>query len=243
MDPSTLVVVFLIGTLIGVVGVGGFLLVPVLVFLEGGTVREAVILAAVSFAGSGLVALAARPWRSGATPGAYAPFVLAAAPGAIGGALLVRVVPSRIVAMAIAVVVGLAAIAELYGIPRVRERRANRARAAMLGAFTGVASALTGTSGPLVAMPLLAAGGVPIVERIRLGQVAQLPIAACAAIVFLAAGDIAWYTALTAALALAAGTVLGMRATPALAPAVLQKIAATLMLLTACGMAAAAILR
>ncbi len=115
-------------------------------------------------------------------------------------------------------------------------------RAALQGAVTGIGSALTGTSGPLIAMPLLAASGVPIVDRIRLGQVAQLPIAACAAIVFIAAGDIAWSAAAANALVLAAGTLIGMRATTAIAPAVLRRASAVLMLITACSMAASAIL-
>src|SRR5690606_10737645 len=51
-----LALVFLIGALIGAVGVGGFLLVPVLVFLDGRPVRDAVVLATVSFVGAGAAA-------------------------------------------------------------------------------------------------------------------------------------------------------------------------------------------
>jgi len=104
------------------------------------------------------------------------------------------------------------------------------------GVITGLASTLTGTSGPLVAMPLLAFSGVPIRERIRAGQVAQLPIALTAALVLVTAGVIAWNVALTSALALAIGVLAGMRVTPRVSPAILARAAALLMLATAAAM-------
>jgi uncharacterized membrane protein YfcA len=82
-------------------------------------------------------------------------------------------------------------------------------------------------------MPLLAWSGVPIVERIRIAQIAQLPIAAAAAAVFVIAGDIRWTGAMISALGLASGTLMGMRVGTALAPVILRRASATLMLLTA----------
>jgi uncharacterized membrane protein YfcA len=106
-----------------------------------------------------------------------------------------------------------------------------------------MASALTGTSGPLIAMPLLAFAGMPIRERIRVGQVAQLPIALTATIVFVVGGDIAWTTAATSAAALAVGVLGGMTLTPRVAPVLLSRTAALLMLATACSTLAIAIFR
>jgi len=95
----------------------------------------------------------------------------------------------------------------------------------------------------MVAMPLLAFAGTPIRERIRIGQVAQLPIALTAALVFALGGDIAWPAAISSAIALAAGVLCGMQLTPRAAPVLLSRIAAALMIATACGMLASAIVR
>jgi uncharacterized membrane protein YfcA len=241
MTLLALVLLLLVGVLIGAVGIGGFLVVPVLVFLEGRSVRDAVIAATVSFVGSGLVALlVALRHGTQASNGGRA-FLLANAPGALVGALLLRIVNGTAIGFLIAFAVGLAGLAELRGWPKRGRRKAQPLLATVNGFMTGAGSALTGTSGPLIAMPLLAWAGMPIVERIRAGQVAQLPIAAAAALVFVAAGDIAWTVAAMSALVLAAGTLLGMRITTALAPDALRRAAAILMLLSAASMLGASL--
>lgn len=243
MTLLALVLVLLVGVLIGAVGVGGFLVVPVLVFLEGRSVRDAVIAATVSFVGSGLVALYVWLRQEKSAPAGDRGFLMATAPGALLGALLLRVSSGATIGVLIAVAVGAAGIAELLGLPRAKGRTPHSLFASVSGLLTGAGSALTGTSGPLIAMPLLAWAGMPIVARIRAGQVAQLPIAATAALVFVAAGDIAWTVAAMSALALAAGTLLGMRITTALAPDVLRRAAAILMLLSAASMLGASLAR
>lgn len=232
-----------IGASIGAVGVGGFLVVPVLVFLDGRPLRDAVIAATVSFVGAGIVSLVVSLRRSGDHARGGGPFLVATAPGALVGAMLLRVIDATTIGILITIAVGLAGIGELFGLPRARTRESGQLRACVDGAVTGIASALTGTSGPLVAMPLLAFAGMPIRERIRVGQVAQLPIALTAAIVFILGGDIAWTAAVTSAAALAVGVLVGMAVTPRVAPIVLSRTAAVLMLATACGMLATAIAR
>ena len=239
MSLLALALVFLIGALIGAVGVGGFLLVPVLVFLDGRPVRDAVVLATVSFVGAGAAAFYMEARHRGWSGAAGRMFVLASAPGALLGALLLRVISGQAIALFIAIAVGLAGLAELLGLPKKRPYDARPWRAALNGLLTGTGSALSGTSGPLIGMPLLAWSGVPIVERIRVSQLAQLPIALTAASVFLAAGDIAWLTVLASAASLAAGALLGMRITAVVKAPVLSRTAGILMLLTACSMLAA----
>ena len=236
MSLLALALVFLIGALIGAVGVGGFLLVPVLVFLDGRPVRDAVILATVSFVGAGLAALYMETRQRGWSGAASRTFVLASAPGALIGALLLRVIAGPAISLAIAIAVGLAGLAELLGVPKKTAYDPRPWRAALNGLLTGTASALTGTSGPLIGMPLLALSGIPIIERIRTSQLAQLPIALTATAVFLTAGDIFWRYAVASAATLAAGALFGMRITPAVRPSTLSKTAGILMLLTACSM-------
>lgn len=238
MSLLTFSLIFLVGLLIGAVGIGGFLVVPVLVFLEGRSFRDAVIAATVSFLGSGLVSLFVwmRHGRLSSNDGHA--FLLTTVPGALAGALLLRVISGTTIGLLIAFAVGVAGLAELFGLPRSSTREPHPIRAIVNGLISGLGSALTGTSGPLIAMPMLAWANVPILERIRIGQVAQLPIAATAAVVFIYAGDIAWLVAGISAFALAAGGIVGMRFGMSLPPIVLSRTAACLMLLTACSMLA-----
>ena len=243
MNLFALALIVAIGVSIGAVGIGGFLVVPVLVLVEGRTLRDAVIAATVSFVGAGLVSLVEVLRRPREDADNVRPFLYASAPGALVGAMLLRVIDVTVIGVLITIAVGLAGVGELFGLPRPAARVARPLRSYVNGAITGVASALTGTSGPMVAMPLLAFAGTPIRERIRVGQVAQLPIALTAAIVFAVGGDIAWSVAVASAIALAVGVVGGMRLTPRVAPAVLSRTAAALMLATACTMLASAIVR
>lgn len=232
-----------IGVSIGAVGIGGFLVVPVLVFVEGRTLREAVIAASVAFAGAGLVSLFAGLRERRVDTGSARSFLVASAPGALIGALLLRVIDATAIGILITVAVGLAGVAELSGWPRVARSQRRPLRGYLDGAMTGLASALTGTSGPMIAMPLLAWNGTPIRERIRIGRIAQLPIALTAAAVFVAGGDIAWTLAGISAIALGVGVLGGMRLTPRVSPIVLSRTAAALMLATACSMLATVIVR
>lgn len=230
-----------IGIAIGAVGIGGFLVVPVLVFVEGRPLREAVIAATVSFVGAGLVSLVVSRRQAGDRVAGARAFLIASAPGALAGALLLRIIDATAIGILITVAVGLAGIGELFGLPRRAARAPRPLDAYVNGALTGIASALTGTSGPMVAMPLLALAGTAIRERIRIGQIAQLPIALTATSVFIAGGDIAWTVGASSALALGAGVMGGMALTPRVAPLVLSRAAALLMLATACSMLASAL--
>jgi uncharacterized membrane protein YfcA len=230
-----------IGVAIGAVGIGGFLVVPVLVFVEGRPLRDAVIAATVSFVGAGLVSLVVSRRQPGGGATGTRAFLIASAPGALVGAFLLRIIDATAIGILITIAVGLAGIAELLGLTQRAVRAPRPARGYVNGALTGIASALTGTSGPMVAMPLLALAGMPIRSRIRTGQIAQLPIALTAASVFVVGGDIAWMVAAMSALALGAGVIGGMTLTPRVAPLVLSRVAALLMLATACSMLASAL--
>jgi uncharacterized membrane protein YfcA len=236
-------IAFGVGALIGAVGIGGFLVVPVLVFVQGRPLREAVIAAVVAFVGAGLVSLVVVPRQPHDVHRSLRSFLVACVPGALAGALLLRVVDVRVIGLLITAAVGLAGLAQLFGWPRMdansNDRRTGErgpVATAIEGVVTGLASTLTGTSGPLVAMPLLALSGMPIRERIRAGQVAQLPIALTASVVLLSAGAIGWRVAITSAIAVAIGVLAGMRVTPRVAPDILSRTAALLMLATAAAM-------
>ena len=80
-----------------------------------------------------------------------------------------------------------------------------------VGAFTGFGSALTGTGGPMVMMPILLWQGTPMRYAILLGQAVQLPIAltASAGNLYLGGVDVAAGSAI--GLMLVPGAFLGHR--------------------------------
>lgn len=229
MSVATILLVVAIGALIGAVGLGGFMMVPVLMFLEGSSVRQGVVIAAVAFLASGLVSLAL--WRR--QPGAgreQRSFLLAAAPGAVAGALAVQATVEGVLAALIALGFAVAGLAEWLGLPRqARTREVGSAQAAGGGLVAGFASALTGTSGPMVTMPLLAWAGMALRDRVALAQVAQIPIALGATIAFASFGEVPWKLAAGASLALCAGLVGGALLTRRMEARGLRRLAAVLM--------------
>jgi len=240
MTLTTALLVVAVGALIGLVGLGGFLLVPILVALEGASTRDAVMVAAVSFLCAGLLSLAL--WRRRA-PGeavTHAPFLLGTAPGAMLGAALAGVIVERALTLAIAVAFIVAAAIEWLGLPRgAAARPIRRTQAIGGGVLTGFASALTGTSGPMVAMPMLAWAGVPTRERIAIGQVAQVPIALGATITFAGVAVVPWTLAAWSSAALCIGMLASTQVARRIDVAGLRRLAALLML----GAAAALLMR
>jgi uncharacterized membrane protein YfcA len=239
MTAAALLLLAVTGALIGMVGIGGFLLVPIVVHLQGASVRDAVAVAAITFLASGLLSVAIS-WRRVDVPLApYGWFFMAAAIGAALGAFASGAASERTLTIAIALAIGSAAILEWFGIPRATGSESlSTARAVASGALTGIGSTLTGTSGPMVAMPLLAWFGMPISRRIRVGQVAQLPIALTATLVFLSLGDVPWMLAAICGCTVSLGQLVGMRCSVLLTPRGVSRFAAILMLAASASMLA-----
>jgi uncharacterized membrane protein YfcA len=243
VTPAALLLLAAAGALIGAVGIGGFLVVPIVVHFGGTPVREAVAVAALSFLASGLLSVATS-WRIADVPLApYRTFFIAAALGAVTGALAIGAVSERALTVAIALAFGSAGILEWLGIPRaIHVESLSGTRAVAYGAATGIGSALTGTSGPMMAMPLLAWSGLPVNRRIRLAQVVQIPIAVAATAVFASLGNIPWLLAAPCGFAVCLGQLAGTRCAVRLRPLALRRFAALLML-AACASVLAPILR
>jgi hypothetical protein len=97
-------------------------------------------------------------------------------------------------------------------------------------------SALTGTGGPLVLVPILVALDVPMLASIGLAQAIQLPVAAAATGGFLLSGllDVPLASALAAGIAL--GTWLGAKAAHAFPTSKLRRLVAVLLVIVGCAM-------
>jgi uncharacterized membrane protein YfcA len=234
VSGASLALVAGIGVLIGTVGLGGFLLVPILVALEGRSTHDAVVVAAVAFLFAGLLSLASWRRRAPDELASHGVFLLAAGPGAIVGALVVGALVEGALDLVIAASFAVAAAAEWLSWPRTASvRRSGRLREGAGGTFAGFASALTGTSGPMVAMPLLAWSGLPLRERIVVGQVAQVPIALGATVMFAGLGAIPWSLAVPCSVALCTGMLASRLVAHRVDASWLRRLAAVLMLAAA----------
>lgn len=229
----TLGAAMVIGSLIGSVGIGGVLLVPWLTGVVGLGVRGAVAVAMASYVATGIVAiLQARfsdDWRR---LWSYWPLVLATLPGAFLGGLAIAAIPERIALSILALFLVLTG-----GWALLRDRLAPRNSTAQnpswpTGITSGFASALTGTGGPAVLMPILMWRGVPLLAAILLGQIVQLPIAAAATIGNLLAGPFDYWIAALVAVGLTPGVVLGRWAAKRLPVPLLGRIVAALLVAT-----------
>jgi uncharacterized protein len=232
----TLVVAgIVIGVAIGSTGIGGVLLVPFLIYALGMSAPLAVALALFSFLWSGLVAagLYARQgsiaWREAAW------LSLAALPGAYLGAAALGLVPPMLLEFLIATLIVGGAVNALRAArsDAVIARPPGVLILLLLGAVTGIGSALLGASGALILVPLLVALRQPVLPSIGLGQAIQVPIAAVASLANWLAGRIDLREGLVLAVALSLGIAIGTPLAHALPQRALGRLLAVTMLFAA----------
>jgi uncharacterized protein len=169
------------GLMIGCIGVGGVILVPALVFLGGMPVPAAIAAAMLAYILSGSVATAVFARHKSIDWGISAWLCAGAAPAAFAGAWAVSVVNEKWLEA------GIGLLTFLSGLNALRKRQAetelhkvSKPSVLGIGAFTGFLSAMSGTSGPLVLVPILTAMHIPILASIGLSQAVQLPVAIAA---------------------------------------------------------------
>lgn len=234
--PLPVVVTGLVaGALIGSIGIGGVLIVPALVYLLGVPVHMAVAAALAGLLASGLVGT----WVHGRGSSIHWPSVLwlsaGALPAACLGAWAASLAPALVLEMAIGVLAGVAGVRALAVRATVGGQGARQqpARPALMaaGGVTGLLSALTGTSGPLVLVPILIELNMPVLAAVGLSQAIQLPIAAVATAGNAALGAIDWVLAAWLALGLGVGTAFGARLAHRLPALLLRRIVAVMLTL------------
>lgn len=230
----------LVGVLIGCVGIGGVLLVPGLVYLAGMEVRIAIATCMFSYLFSGAVG-AAEYARRGSIRWSMAVWLcIGAMPGAYLGAATVSAVPARWLESFIAALVlfsGIHALARRAPAGHGRKPCGGVALG-VIGGVTGFASALSGTGGPLVLIPILIWMKLPLLTAVGLGQVIQVPIAALATIGNVQHGELRVEASLAMAVLLVLGVVIGARIAHRLPAALLKRTVAGLLIGVGVAMAA-----
>ena len=226
------------GLLVGCVGIGGVILVPALVYLAGYPLPVAIAAAMFAFIVSGAVG-SYTYWKAGSIRWRTTlPLLLGALPCAFAAAILLTSVSGTALELAIGLLTLGSGLHALTG--HLEHRDAGRMPSppllAVIGGATGFVSALTGTGGPLVLVPILVALDVPMLVSIGLAQAIQLPIAAAATGGFLLSGllDVTLAAALAAGIAL--GTWIGAKSAHALPTERLRRLVAVLLVIVGGGM-------
>ena len=226
------ILALLVGVFIGCVGIGGVLLVPGLVYLVGMDVQVAIATCMLSYLFSGAVG-AVEYARRGSIQWSMALWLcVGAMPGAYLGAATVSVLSARWLEAIIAALVLFSGIYALrQRIPEVsRSAFPGAAGLGVVGGVTGFGSALSGTGGPLVLIPILVWMKLPLLTAVGLSQVIQLPIAALATVGNFQHGEVDVTASLAIAVLLMLGVVAGARVAHRLSAELLKRIVALVLM-------------
>ncbi|MBX2868825.1 MAG: sulfite exporter TauE/SafE family protein [Acidiferrobacterales bacterium] len=230
--PLILIVLF-VGLLIGGVGIGGVLLVPALKFLGQIPLHTAIPACMVGYIATGLIG-ALVFGKHGSINWRMAKVVcFGALPGAFLGAWVLQYFSASVLEA------GIAALLIFSGLNALVERKKESETVSevpggfllLAGVVTGAGSALTGTGGPLMLIPILIWRRVSLLTAIGLAQVIQIPISLTATFGNFLAGDVNFKLGLILGAVLAIGSFAGARIVHVLPIAPLKKAVAILMLL------------
>ena len=179
LTPLLTTVVFVVGILIGSVGIGGVLLVPGLKFLGGITLHTAIPACMLSYMVTGSVGAFIYA-RHGTINWSMATKVcLGALPGAYIGAFLLPFFRADMLEVFIAVLILASGANSLMRNAVEQQSTAKTEKNTPLlaiGLVAGIGSSLSGTGGPLLLIPILIWFKVPVLIAIGLSQVIQIPI-------------------------------------------------------------------
>ena len=213
MTLASAAAILLAGGLIGATGIGGVLVVPALTQLERLDVARAVAVSSLAFA---FPAVAGLWWLRNGPAVVSAPLwglAAGAVPGGVLGGLLVHAVSAHWLLAGLAILAigsGLRGLMPIH--PEYSERISfGLAPMALIGLAVGVGSALTGTGGPVILIPLLMLWRQPMMLTMACAQAIQLPVALSASAVHAASGSRDLALACGIGLVLLIGSLIGQR--------------------------------
>ena len=189
---AAVLLVVLAGAAIGATGIGGILVVPALTVFGGRGVLEALAASSFAFAFTGAATLL--QLRRASNHGlAMRPLHVSALIGALAGAALsVWLAPALLRGLVALIALASGMHALIGSADRVdgsaRARPLTVVALVSLGLSVGAGSALTGTGGPVLLLPILLLLQVPLRDAIFAAQAIQLPVAFAASAVHAANG-------------------------------------------------------
>lgn len=210
-DPSLAALSFLIAVLVGSTGIGGLLLAPMINLYAGVPIQVALPASMVALLLSGVAGTLVFGSKGSIAWQRALPLAIGAAPGAFVGAFALSRIPSDTVQYIIAI---LAVLSGIYSIRTFRQPATDPKFLAakmlvVIGIVTGFLSALTGSSGPLVLLPILLIVNANMIEAVGLAQMIQIPIGLFATIGNFAFGRVDLALAASTSFAVVAGATIG----------------------------------
>ena len=190
-------------------GIGGVILVPALVYFGGVPIHAAIAGAMMSYLLTGLVGTLVYARAKSIRWNMVGWLWVGAMPAALGGALAANVASPAILEILIGLLTlssGLQALFSSAGVKMFEATRVSNPALGGIGAVTGFLSALSGTGGPLILVPILLYLELPVLTAVGLSQVIQLPIAMLATVGNLGYGSLDTVLGGLLALGLAFGT-------------------------------------
>ena len=170
----------LAGLLIGAVGIGGVILVPALVFFGQVPIHAALAGAMMSYILTGLVGTFVYARAKSIRWDMVGWLWAGAMPAALAGALAANGASATLLEILIGLLTASSGLHTLLASAEANlegQRTISNPGLGLIGTLTGFASALSGTGGPLVLVPILMWLELPVLTAIGLSQVIQLPIA------------------------------------------------------------------
>ena len=239
MSIILIVICLIVGLLIGAIGIGGVLLVPALTYLTGISVYEAIPACMLSFLATGIVGAAVYS-RQGSMRWNMALWIcLGAVPAAYLGATSLLHIPATVVKLLIAGLMVFAGIDALRSERKVSPEESEIGRLALvgIGLITGYGSAITGTGGPLILVPLAIYIGLPVLVAVGLSQAIQIPIATFASIGNWTQDNLNFTLGLTIAAAMVIGTLAGAMLVHRVPTKPIKKFVAVFLIVAGAGIA------
>ncbi len=224
----------LAGMLIGAVGIGGVILVPLLIYLAGGDVHQSVAAAIFSFLVSGIVGTLIYTRRGVIEWPLVKNLTIGAIPGTLAGTFLLFYIDAFFLKIFIALITIASASRELLVLKRPLKKESafcvSNKQFVLVGFITGALSALSGTGGPLILIPILLLLSAPMLLAVGLSQVIQLPVAIFATLGNAWNGLMDWHMAVSIAFGVAVGSFAGGQVSKRIPVETIKKFVATLLL-------------
>jgi uncharacterized membrane protein YfcA len=180
------------GLLIGVVGIGGILLAPMLVFVAGIDLHLAMATSSWSFLFTGIAGIIAYARKGTISWKMVGWLSVGIVPATVLGARVNVSLQTGILTIILAALIVVSGLNALRKKPATTKDKSpvNRSKLVLIGGATGFGSALTGTGGPVLLLPIFIIFNIPALVAIGVSQVIQLPIAIFASVGFFLYGEI-----------------------------------------------------
>tara|TARA_B100000315_G_scaffold259152_1_gene313899 strand:+ start:6871 stop:7605 length:735 start_codon:yes stop_codon:yes gene_type:complete len=223
--------IFVIGILLGAVGIGGVVMVPIITQLTGidihivvaSTIFSAIFSGAVGtfmYARNGSIQWSMAGWLgAGAIIGAFAGTMLLAR---LSGILVESIVGVLVLFTGLHALLAKASESQTTFV-------GSKYTFLLVGTVTGVGSAISGAGGPLLMVPILMWLKFPILAAVALGQFIQIPVALSASVGNVLNGLLDIKLGLLISVCLMAGVVLGAKISVALPAPVVKRVVAVVL--------------